>query len=58
MKYFLIILVLLTIFVVTVNSGCCSKFNCRRMCKLWCRGDYYCIEYQRACLNNNCCNRG
>ncbi|CAK5044175.1 unnamed protein product [Meloidogyne enterolobii] len=57
MKYFLIILVLLTIFVVTINGSCCSNFNCRKICKLWCNRDYYCIKYQGACLSNGCCPR-
>uniref|UniRef100_A0A914MGJ9 Late nodulin n=1 Tax=Meloidogyne incognita TaxID=6306 RepID=A0A914MGJ9_MELIC len=54
-QYLLILFFLLTIFVVTVNSDCCSDFNCKSFCKLWCRADYYCLKLKSGCSKNGCC---
>ncbi|CAK5044179.1 unnamed protein product [Meloidogyne enterolobii] len=58
MKYLLIILAFLMIFVVTVNSITCDQFNCYSTCRARCNGNYYCAKYQYACLKNGCCNSG
>jgi len=58
MKYLLIILAFLMIFVVTVNSITCWEFNCPSICRVRCNGNIYCAKYQYACLKNICCGRG
>nr|CAD2123664.1 unnamed protein product [Meloidogyne enterolobii] len=55
MKYLLIILAFLMIFVVTVNSISCFDFTCYSICGARCNGDIYCAKYQRACSKNRCC---